>query len=252
MVPEAQLDAYNFHEQEWDSYQQLYDEFEWEIPEEFNIATYVCDRWAEESDRIAVYAEKASGESRTVTFNDLCRDANALANALKAKGIGRGDRVAVNAPQKPETLIAHLATWKLGAVSVPLSILFGEDAIRYRLQDAGASACIVDEANIDTGRSVFDQIDLETVLTIDIDQPQATETDLRTAVESNSTHPRRLERRQMTLHLLSIPVARQGSRKVSFTTIRCSSANSRTFSVRYATSNYERTIRSMRQLNGLG
>ncbi|MFT4950185.1 MAG: acetyl-CoA synthetase, partial [Natronomonas sp.] len=47
MAPTERLDAYHFYEQDWDSYEQLRETFEWETPERFNIAAYTCDRWAE-------------------------------------------------------------------------------------------------------------------------------------------------------------------------------------------------------------
>jgi acetyl-CoA synthetase len=161
------LDAYQFYQREWDSYEQLRDDFEWEVPETFNIATYVCDRWAADHDRVAIFGERADGTEETVTFSDFRNRANRLANLLAAHGVGPGDRVGVNTPQKPETAIAHVAIWKLGAVSVPLSTLFGPEALGYRLRDAGATAIVVDETNVDTLRAVrSDCEDLEAVVTV--------------------------------------------------------------------------------------
>ena len=144
MASPERLDEYHFYEQEWDSYAQLRDSFEWAVPDRFNTAEYVCDRWTSDESRIAVYDEDADGTARTYTFGDLRDRTNQLANHIQAQGVGRGDRVGVNAPQKAETVIAHIAIWKLGAVSVPLSTLFGTEAVRYRLDDADAKACIVE------------------------------------------------------------------------------------------------------------
>ena len=55
-----------------------------------------------------------------------------------------GDRVAILLPQRPETAIAYIAIFQMGAIAVPLSHLFGPDALAYRLGDAGAKAAIVD------------------------------------------------------------------------------------------------------------
>ena len=161
------LDAYHLYEREWDSYEQLKESFEWELPEEFNVAAYACDRWAEtDPERVALYIEEDPRGRGEYTFGEIQAAANRLANYLKSEGIERGDRIGVNVPQKPEAVIGHLAAWKLGAVSLPLSTLFGPDALRYRLEDSAASACIVDESTIDVFRSVRNDLDdLETVLT---------------------------------------------------------------------------------------
>lgn len=172
MSPATRLDAYRFHEQEWENYDQLCDGFEWEIPDEFNIVTYVCDRWMDGGERIALLAEDAGGTERNYTFQELGEAANRLANVLEDRGIRRGDAVGICAPPKPETAISHIAVWKLGGISVPLSTLFGEDALQYRLEDCQAKACIVDEANIESLRRVRDSLKtLDTVLSIgDIDR----------------------------------------------------------------------------------
>jgi len=180
------LDAYHFYEAEWDSYEELRDAFAWEVPERFNIASYVCDRWADDRGRVAVFAEDAAGSEEVWTFWRLERAASRLANHLAAEGVERGDRVGVNLNQRPETLVAHLAAWKMGAVSVPLSLLFGPEAVEHRLGDCDAVACVVEAANIDAVRAA-DLPALETVLTLgDVDH-RANETDLWTAIEDRSS-----------------------------------------------------------------
>src|SRR5262249_56306704 len=67
---------------------------------------------------------------------------NRLANVLAARGIGRGDRVAILLPQSPAVAASHIAIYKLGAIALPLAMLFGVDAISYRLRDSGARALI--------------------------------------------------------------------------------------------------------------
>jgi acetyl-CoA synthetase len=147
------------------------------------MAAYVCDRWADAdrengnehgtderdaTDRIALFAETEAGERGTYTFGELRAAANGLADYLVSQGVSRGDRVGVNVPQKPETVISHLAAWKLGAVSVPLSTLFGPDALSYRLADSEAVACVVDDSNVDTLRGVRGTLPaLDAVVTVD-------------------------------------------------------------------------------------
>jgi len=177
------LDAYHFYEENWTDYDELVDSFEWQIPEDFNMAYYVCDRWVDGEDRVALRASEADGRERTFTYEELQAAANRLANYLRASGVERGDRVGVNVPQKPETVVAHVAAWKLGAVSVPLSTLFGTDGLSYRLDDADAVACVVDESNVETLRSVRDDLDsLEAVLTVDVEEPETGEVDLWDAI----------------------------------------------------------------------
>jgi acetyl-CoA synthetase len=187
MSTPERLDAYHFYEREWDDYDTLLEEFEWEVPESFNMASYVCDRWATDKGRVALFADDGSGDRETYTYWQLRNAANSLANHLEAQGVSRGDRVGINAAQRPETVVSHIACWKLGAVSVPLSTLFGTDAVSYRLDDAGAVACIVESSNVETLREVRDEVpSLETVLTVGVDDPGTGETDLWTAIDGAS------------------------------------------------------------------
>ena len=183
----TRLDAYHFYEEEWEDYDHLHDEFDWEVPEAFNMATYLCDRWADDEGRVALYAEDEAGEERSYTFGEMRDITNRLANYLADQGVERGDRVGVNAPQKSETVFGHVAAWKLGAVSVPLSTLFGPDALSYRLDDSESVACLVDESNVENLREIRDSVDsLETVLTVDA-SPEGDETDLWDAIDGVST-----------------------------------------------------------------
>lgn len=189
MTEVPRLDAYHFYEREWESYDQLVDSFRWEVPERFNMATYVCDRWADDEGRVALFAENQAGQTRTYTYRDLRDETNRLANELAEQGLRRGDRIGINTPQTAETALAHIAAWKLGAVTVPLSTLFGTEGLRYRLADAGARACVVDKSNVETLRSVRGDLDeLTTVLTVNVEAPTNDEQDLWTAIEGQSRH----------------------------------------------------------------
>ena len=123
--------------------------FCWEIPGRFNIAeALVGARARAEPDRLALRHIAADGRVSEWRFGALDRAAARLANALAAHGVGRGDRVAVLLPQSPETLILHLAAYRLGAVAVPLFTLFGEEGLAFRLADSGAVALATDAANL--------------------------------------------------------------------------------------------------------
>jgi len=168
MTRGQRLDAYHFYEDDWDSYEQLHEAFEWDVPDRFNMATYLCDRWADDKSRVALFAADAAGTEETYTFWQMRNVTNRLANYLRAQGVEEGDRVGVNAPQRPETVFAHLAAWKLGAMSVPSLDAFGPDAIEYRLDDCDAvAAVVVDESNIGNFREARESLPaLDTTLTV--------------------------------------------------------------------------------------
>lgn len=160
------LESYYFHEQGFNTIEEAREWFEWEIPETFNIAHYVCDRWAEtRKNGVALYIAEDDDE-RSYTFRQLRRYANRFANYLNDRGVEAGDRVAVNGAQRLQSIVAHLAAFKLGAVTVPLSVLLGTDGLRYRLDDSDAVAFVVDEEAIETFRPLRDDLDsLEFVVT---------------------------------------------------------------------------------------
>lgn len=130
-----------------DTYDALYRDFRWHIPQKFNIGTAVSDRWAAvDPDRTALLDYHVDGAAEKLSFGELSRRSNAFANALRSKGVRRGDRVALLVPQSFETAIAHVAIYKLGAIAVPLALLFGVEALEYRLQTAGVRAIVTNEA----------------------------------------------------------------------------------------------------------
>jgi len=131
-----------------DRYADLCAAHRWEVPASFNIAAACCGRWAEDRARFALYWEDESGVTAAHTFWDLQQRANRLANALGALGIGRGDKVALLLPQRPETVIAHIAVYQLGAIAVPLSFLFGPEALAYRLNNSEAKVALVDAQSL--------------------------------------------------------------------------------------------------------
>src|SRR5258706_1812124 len=142
-----------------DRYQELYDRFRWEVPERFNIAQACCGRWAADRSRFALYWEDESGATAAYSFWDIQVAANRLSNALAALGVRRGDRVAIILPQRPETAIAYMAVFQMGAVALPLSHLFGPDALEYRMNNAGASVAIVEPTTLPNLWAVKDKLE---------------------------------------------------------------------------------------------
>jgi acetyl-CoA synthetase len=130
-------------------YDALYREFQWPKLARFNIGVDVCDRWAAaEPDRLAIIHVRADGGTDEISYGALRDSSNRLANTLRAHGVKRGDRVAILLPQTPEAAAAHIAIYKLGAIALPLAILFGIDALSYRLQNAGVKAVITNAAGL--------------------------------------------------------------------------------------------------------
>ena len=132
-----------------DPYSDIHAGFRWHVPPDFNIAQVCCARWAIDTpDAVAIHYEHEDGRAGRFTFADLHASANRLANALRNLGVQRGDRVAILMPQRFETAVAHMAIYSLGAVAAPLTVLFGPDALEYRLQHSGCVVAIADEAGI--------------------------------------------------------------------------------------------------------
>ena len=140
-------------------YDDLAQNFRWRIPPRYNIAAATVDRWASEAPtRLALLHHDAAGRRRSWTFGDLAEQANRLANALRALGVSRGDRVALVLPQCPEVAVTHLALFKLGAVSVPLSFLYGPATLEYILGDCRAVAIVIDAAAIGRVEEIRDRL----------------------------------------------------------------------------------------------
>jgi len=126
-----------------DNYDELYREFRWRIPEKFNIGVAVSDAWAaRDPERICLQHFSPEGAHLSLTYGAFATRSSAFAGGLGAQGVRPGDRVAILLPQGFEAAIAHAAIYKLGAVALPLALLFGVEALAYRLRDAEVSAIV--------------------------------------------------------------------------------------------------------------
>ena len=150
-------------------YDRLAAAFRWDIPARFNIGVDVSDRWARvEADRPAILDVMPDGQVNVLTFGALSEQSNRLANVLARHGVAPGDRVAVLLPQGAATAIAHVAIYKLGAVALPLAVVFGADALSFRLKDAGAKALVTNAAGVEkVGPIRSDLPDLALVISTD-------------------------------------------------------------------------------------
>lgn len=129
------------------TYDEVYNSFKWNVPEYYNIADDVCDRWADDPARIALIYENEDKKVERFSFADVRRHANQFANTLLGLGLTRGDRVTLLLAQDPEAAIGHVACWKAGLVSNPTSVLFGPEAISYRINDLKTKVVVTDSAN---------------------------------------------------------------------------------------------------------
>jgi acetyl-CoA synthetase len=120
----------------------------WNIPADYNVAIDCLDRHTSLRDKVALLYEDDEGHTARYTFAQMIEASNRFANALRGLGVGRGDVVAVHTPQRPETAIAHIALYRLGAIALPISKLFGPDAIQYRLENSSAKAIIMEPETV--------------------------------------------------------------------------------------------------------
>ena len=138
--------------QSGDHYAAMQAGFHWLVPRHFNIAQACSARWAAlpgAAERVAVIEHRVGGKPATYSYAQLQAQANRLSNALARLGVRTGDRVAIVMPQRFETAVAYMAVLQMGAIAMPLSQLFGPEALEYRLQNAAATVAICDEGALD-------------------------------------------------------------------------------------------------------
>ncbi|MCD2182265.1 AMP-binding protein [Rhizobium sp. GN54] len=158
------------------TYEALYSDFRWEIPERFNIGTAVADQWAaREPDRVCLQHFCPDGHHQSLTYGALAGRSSAFAAGLAASGVRRGDRVAILLPQGFETVIAHVALYKLGAIALPLALLFGAEALEFRLRDAGVRAIVTNTFGRERLAGIRDRLEeLSLVILIDGENVEGT------------------------------------------------------------------------------
>jgi acetyl-CoA synthetase len=138
-----------------DSYSAIHAQFHWYVPAYFNIAQECVRRWAENPatmGQVAIRTHSADDAGQRpheiLSYESLAAQANQLSHLLQKQGVKPGDRVAIVLPQRLETAVAYMAVFQMGAVAMPLSMLFGQEALQYRFNDSGASVAIVDESTV--------------------------------------------------------------------------------------------------------
>lgn len=151
------------------TYDALCAAFSWDIPEFYNIGVDICDKWADrDPDRLALIDVAENSTATHISFGTLQQQSNRLANLLADLGLVPGDRIGILLPQSVETAAGHIAAHKLGCISIPLFMLFGPEALAYRLADSGAKAILTNTAGAEKLRDLRETLpDLKIILTTD-------------------------------------------------------------------------------------
>jgi acetyl-CoA synthetase len=142
-----------------DCYETHFNSWHWSASEHFNIAKTCLSGHATNGgvrSSVAIVLFDEHGDRREITYDELARDVNRLSCALSSLSVSLGDRIAICLPQRIETAIAHLAVYQIAAIAVPLTVLFGVDALEYRLKNADCKIVICDEvsrANVESTRT---------------------------------------------------------------------------------------------------
>src|SRR6195952_5940307 len=156
-------------------YHPLYQNFRWDIPARFNLATACCDRHADGTNRLALIYVDEDGAATRTSFDEVAEMSRRFANVLVADGLKRGDRVAVFLSQSLELPIGHLAAYRAAMISIPLFALFGEDALEFRLSNSEAKAIVPDEAGWEKLSKIRDRLpELKNIYVIGDKAPEGT------------------------------------------------------------------------------
>jgi acetyl-CoA synthetase len=127
------------------SYERMCASHRWNVPARYNIAADVCDKHPRA--KPAMVWESFDGTVRELDWGALQDLSNQAAHMLAAHGVARGDRVAVVLPPAPETAAIFFGVWKLGAILLSMSVLYGDEAIEHRLTDSAARLLVTDDDN---------------------------------------------------------------------------------------------------------
>ncbi len=145
------------------SYEQVCAEHRWQVPERYNIAQDVG--FKHPPDKLAMLFESHTGEKRDVSWGELQNDARRMANVLAAAGVEEGDRVAMLLTPRPETASAFLASYASGAILLSMSVLYGDDGIRYRIENSGAKVIVTNAEHAERVRAMNLPVEQVIVLT---------------------------------------------------------------------------------------
>ncbi len=126
------------------NYQKEFDNWKWDIPEEYNIGYDIVDKHAEgkNKDKLALIWENEKGDSKKFTFGEMKNLSNKFGNVLRKLGFKKGNRFLIRLPNIPEFHISFIGGVKIGAVPIPSSVMFRAHEIEYRINDSSSKAVI--------------------------------------------------------------------------------------------------------------
>ncbi|MBM7854156.1 acetyl-CoA synthetase/medium-chain acyl-CoA synthetase [Desulfohalotomaculum tongense] len=128
-------------------YEKTYSEFKWNVPEYFNFATDVVDKWAEKPGKLALFWVDDHGSEVKRTFKEISTQSCRLANVLKENGVNQGDCVIIILPRLIEWWESMVACIRMGAIISPGTVQLTAKDIEFRIKSAKAVAIITDESN---------------------------------------------------------------------------------------------------------
>ncbi len=147
-------------------YQEEVAEFEWEIPDGYNLPDVIREHAESFGERVAVSFVSASGGRNERTYGELHADMNRFANALTDLGVGPGDRVMHLLPRHPNVFSVQLGALAAGAVLVPCSAMFKPKDVAFRAEDCGAGTIVCHESLVDMVEPAVDETPIERVIVV--------------------------------------------------------------------------------------
>ena len=142
-------------------------EFEWDVPDDYNVPAVIESHAREFGDRVAVRFRDASGRVEERTYANVRADMNRFANALEDLGVEKGDRVMHLFPRHPDAFAIQLGALKRGALLVPSSAMLKPKDIAFRANDCEATAVVAHDSLTDMVEPVREETPLSTFVVLD-------------------------------------------------------------------------------------
>ncbi|MEF8981340.1 acetate--CoA ligase [Thiohalorhabdus sp.] len=130
--------------------------YKWFSDGRLNVSYNCIDRHIEAGNgqRNAILWEGEPGDQRSLTYNELLDEVARLGNALKAYGVGKGDRVVIYMPMVPEAVAAMQACARIGAIHSVVFGGFSAEALKDRIEDATAKVVISADGGLRSGKTI--------------------------------------------------------------------------------------------------